>query len=87
MIPSANQPAAGSKHRSHPVFSLVTDQGTLVETVYDRPARSTRFAIWQNGGLTYDRSIQGDSRRFVPFGGQNSLLEHGVILLPSQAVE
>lgn len=81
-------PMATAKRRGgQPIFSLVLPDGALVEMVHDRVERRTRFAIWRDGTVTYDRKVAIESRVFVPYSPQNSLLEHAVILLPSEAAE
>ncbi|HLQ43387.1 MAG TPA: hypothetical protein VK137_01550, partial [Planctomycetaceae bacterium] len=57
----------------------------MAEIVYDPAERQTRFAIWRNGTVTYERQIELGSRVFVPFSPHNSLIEHEVILLPATA--
>ena len=86
-----NSPATSAsrqaKSRPRPTFSCVLPDGALVETVYDPATRQTRFAVWENGAVTYQQRLVDDGQVLVPYSGQNSLLEHGVILVASEAVE
>lgn len=66
-------------------FSVTLSDGALAEMVYDPGKEETRFALWRDGEVSYERTVTVGKRTFVPYSPYNSLLEHKVILLPSQA--
>jgi hypothetical protein len=74
--------------RTVPTVSAVLDDGSLVETVYDATAHTTRFVVAENGSIRETAYIDlPDGRRLAPISGQNNLLTHGVVLLPSAPVD
>ena len=81
-------PDATQKARNLPTVSAILDDGTIVETLYDAPARRTAFAVWQDGAWREESMITTDTgERLVPYSANNNLLKHGVVLLPSRPEE
>ncbi len=71
------------KHtQSTPAVSRVLSDGRIIEIVYQPEDRKTMFAIYQNGGITFEDSIDADGEHLVPISPGNNLLKHKVVLLP-----
>lgn len=74
--------------RTVPTVSAVLDDGSIVETVYDPVAHTTRFVVAKGGDV---REVQHldlpDGRRLVPLSSGNNLLTHHVVLLPEHPDE
>jgi len=82
------QPDATRTTRPVPTVSAVLADGAIVETVFDREARRTAFAVWYNGTWRTEPLVTTDSgERLVPYSANNNLLKHGVVLLPSRPQE
>jgi hypothetical protein len=74
--------------RPVPTVSAVLADGTIIETVFDREARRTAFAVWRDGTWRTEPLVTTDSgERLVPYSANNNLLKHGVVLLPSRPEE
>ena len=81
-------PASDEPVKPIATTSAVLKDGTLAELVYDSDARRTRFAVWK--GQTWqlqDNITFDDGGRLIPYGANNSLIQHEVVLLPSKPVE
>jgi len=70
-----------------PVFSVVLRDGGLAEMVYNPDEQKSRFAIWRDGVVSYEKQIQNGKELCVPYSAKNSLIENEVILVPSEAKE
>lgn len=76
------------KQVSIPTVSAVLDDGALLEMVYQPEQRRTAFVLWRNGQWTSEASIAlGPQQRLVPYSPNNNLLQHEVVLLPSEPEE
>jgi hypothetical protein len=76
------------EERRVPTVSAVLPDGALVEMVYDPAARETALVVWRTGAWAREASVALEpSRRLVPYGPQNNLIRHGVVLLPSTPEE
>ncbi len=84
---SGQEPEKAQVDRPKAKFSIALGAGALAEMVYDPSQEKTQFAVWRKGELSYERAVTVGKRTFVPYSPFNSLLEHKVILLPSQAEE
>jgi len=74
--------------KPEPTVSATLDDGTIIEAVYDPVAHTTSFVVAKDGKWkTAPHHDLPDGRRLVPLSGQNNLLTHGVVLLPSAPVE
>lgn len=74
--------------QSTPCVSAVFAEGVLVEMVYTRADNSTGFAVWENSSWRITVRIKDAAGRdLVPYRAENNLLEHGVVLFPSEPVE
>jgi hypothetical protein len=72
------------------VSSLYTSDMGLLEAVYDRSKRSTRFAyLTSNGKPAYCASYEhpADGQIYVPLSPTNTFVERQIILFPSQSTE
>ncbi len=72
-----------------PTVSRVCADGTLVELVYDRPARATALAVSRFGGLwNIEREVRIETGEvLVPYAATNNLIVNECVLLPSRPVE
>jgi len=71
-----------------PTVSGVFDNGVILEMVYQPHERQTAFIAWQNGGWTREQRFCPDpSLSLVPYSPTNNLLQHDVVLLPSEPEE
>lgn len=74
--------------RKWPTISTVLDNGSIVELLYDPREKRTSFAVWTDGAWRRQRSLEiGAKELLVPYSPQNNLIQHHVVLLPSQAEE
>ena len=64
-----------------PIVSLVQEDGTIIETVYD--GQQTSFAVYKNNQWTIEKKLD----RYVPYKPTNNLIRHKVILFPSMPEE
>jgi hypothetical protein len=86
--PPEKQPDRSGVPRPAPTVSAVLSDGTIIEMIYQREARRTAFAVWQNDHWTEKETIATDTgEHFAPFSPNNNLLKHGVVLLPSRPEE
>jgi hypothetical protein len=71
-----------------PTVSGVFDNGVILEMVYRPQERQTAFIVWQHGGWTREQRFCPDpSLSLVPYSPTNNLLQHAVVLLPSEPEE
>lgn len=85
--PRQKSPPARHDH-TRACVSAVFAAGVLVEMVYTRAGNSTAFAVWEKGSWRLTQRIEDDAgRTLVPYRGDNNLLEHGVVLFPSEPVD
>ena len=64
-----------------PSVSRVLPDGRIVELVYDGEEKATRFAVCQEGSVSFHDAIDDAGRRLVPLSPENNLLRHGAVLL------
>lgn len=68
-----------------PIVSHVTDQGHLLELVYDPLKERIRFAHWDgNKSRLLDTFCPDEKTRLVPMSGTKALIDHDVIRLASE---
>lgn len=65
------------------LVSFVTDDGTLIETIYRDGG--THFARWRDGDVRTVPTCELGGVQFRPVSADNNLLKHGAVLLPSEA--
>ena len=67
-----------------PTVSAVFKDGSILEMLYDRDARQTRFALWRDNTWTIveDHAVN-PMERLVPFSPANTLIRNEIVLLPS----
>jgi hypothetical protein len=76
------------RQRDLPTTSSVLGDSSLVELVYDPKARRTSLALWRNQVCELVPGIDlPTGERLVPYPPGNSLIKHGMVLLPSCAAE
>lgn len=68
-------------------LSVRLPNGGLAEAVFDPNSAETAFAVHRDGSVTTERRIVTPERTFLPYAADNTLIAHGVILLPSRAAE
>jgi hypothetical protein len=65
-----------------------SNDGTLVELVYDPDRHKTSFVISRDGQWRFAPSFDnGENRRIVPFSADNNLIKTGALLLASRPEE
>lgn len=69
--------------RPTPLISANRDDGVVVEMVYDRRERATRFCVWEDGQFRFEDRLALDGREFVPYSPHNNLVSHEIVLFPS----
>jgi hypothetical protein len=85
--------ASAPKQEKHtpqvtPIASAVLDDGTIVETVYQRDHGRTTFVVGRGDEWIYENKVATKSgETLVPLSAQNNLLKHGVLLLPQRPQE
>src|SRR5438876_4186073 len=78
----------GNGKKTLPAVSGVFGNGTIVEMVYQPEEKQTAFIVWQDGKWTREVSFSPDQNRgLVPYSPNNNLIQHEVVLLPSQPEE
>lgn len=75
------------KARAVPTVSAVLPDGSLVETLYRPEESRTVFCVSDGEKLRLETEILDRGRRLVPYSAKNNLLQHDVVLLPSEAQE
>lgn len=76
------------QRRASPIVSVVFDDGTIVELLYQSKEQRTSFAVWRGGTWNLEERITtGKGERLVPYSPHNNLIRHEVVLLPSEPTE
>jgi hypothetical protein len=71
-----------------PTVSGVFDNGVILEMVYRPHERQTAFIVWQHDHWTVEQRFSPDPQHcLVPYSPTNNLLQHQVVLLPSEPEE
>lgn len=65
-------------------MSAVLADGSIVEMVHQAEPAQTLFVVGRDGEWRYEKSVMADGVRLVPYSPRNNLLEHGVVLYPSE---
>lgn len=65
-----------------PTVSRLLPDGSNVEIIYKSDECKTLFAIYKNGSITVEKSIDINDERLIPISPSNNLLKHKVVLLP-----
>lgn len=88
MNPNLKEIVVRNKQVSIPTVSAVLDDGALLEMVHRPEERRTAFVLWRDGKWTSETSIAvNPQQRLVPYSANNNLLQHEVVLLPSEPEE
>ncbi len=66
--------------------ALVTEK-LIVETIYDRESKTTKFAVFQDGEVKFLDQVEVGAETYYPIDGRNDLLTKNVVLLPSSATD
>src|SRR3989441_102809 len=83
-------PSNNSAHPKKPLpaVSGVFDNGVILEMVYRPHERQTAFVVWQHDRWTLEQRFSPDPQPcLVPYSPTNNLLQHQVVLLPSEPEE
>src|SRR3989441_5431943 len=83
-------PSNNSAHPKKPLpaVSGVFDNGVILEMVYRPHERQTAFVVWQHDRWTLEQRFSPDPHHcLVPYSPTNNLLQHQVVLLPSEPEE
>lgn len=72
------------KPLSQPAVSARLPDGALVEMVYSRREHRTALVVGRGDTWTVEDSVDLHGTRLVPYSPDNNLLEHGVVLFPSE---
>ncbi len=73
---------------SIPVVSSVFEDGGILEMLYDREGRQTRFAFWREGSWSFESDHPINAVfKFVPYSPNNNLIKNEIVLLPSAPQE
>lgn len=68
-----------------PMASAITDNGSIVEMVYDAKRKKTSFAVWHGDEWTTEEKIDiGQGWSLVPYSPFNNLIKHRIVLFPSR---
>jgi hypothetical protein len=68
--------------------SAVLPDGRVIKMVYDPSSKETKFAIFQEEEVTYEKSIPlDDDTTLYPYSPKNNLVKNEVVLFPSKAEE
>jgi hypothetical protein len=78
---------AKKERRRRAVASAALESGELVELVFDPQRKETALAISKDGATRVVPSYEVGGEILVPYSAQHSLLETGVVLLPSAVGE
>ncbi len=73
--------------RKNPIVSAVSDDGEIIETVYDKSLRQTNFIVWKDGSWQKKSEHVTQNGPVIPYSAKNNLIAHDVILFPSQPEE
>src|SRR5437867_8824352 len=74
----------GNTERKIVTVSNVSDDGSMLEMLYEPKEKRTGFAVWKDGQCTIEPSIRLPQYRLVPYSAQNNLITNDVVLLPSE---
>jgi len=67
------------------VPSSVFGDGRIVEMLYDPKEKETRFAVFKEGELSYEKNITLKSGvTLVPYSPRNNLIKNNTVLFPSE---
>lgn len=71
-----------------PACSAILDDGSLVEMVYRRSERQTRFVLYADGKMREMPAVTpAPGMRLVPFSPTNNLLTHDVVVFASEPAD
>ena len=88
MQQSRDGEAPPKKPRSTPTTGHVTDDGILIELLYDPERRHTALVVCRGGKWTVEPTVMLPSgERLTPYSPGNPLIRHQVVVLPSEPVE
>jgi len=72
---------------SLPVSFYQTEDGSLIEMVYNLIEEVTSLAIYKDGNVKYQSSVSDNNKKLVPYLASNNLVKNNVVLFPSKAEE
>ena len=72
-----------TRERTTHAVSRRVAEGGLLELIYEPETRTTAFAVFRQGQLSVESSLDIDAdERLVPIPATNNLIKHGALLLP-----
>ena len=85
--PQTNPSQAKKKTVTRPIISAVLPDGTLVEALYRPDEAKTLLCVGKDGAWRFEKALRYAGVRLVPYSVDNNLLQHDVVLLPSEPEE
>ena len=79
--------ARKTQNKGLPTVSAVLAEGVLVELVYKPEQKQTAFVVWEDGKWRESQSIVEAGQTLVPYPADSPLIQHEVVLLPSEPVD
>lgn len=73
--------------RVSPAMSVKVSVSEIVEIVYDTEIKQTQFVVWKDNEWSFVDFFELDGKKLIPYSPDNNLIQHKVILLPSQPEE
>ncbi|MGB0747134.1 MAG: hypothetical protein ACPGO3_00165 [Magnetospiraceae bacterium] len=81
---SSNKKENSCKDDATPAVSLVLDDGTVAEMVYDETEGKTAFAVWDGTDWSLEKSLSIRGKAFRPYAPGNTVVRQKVVLLPTE---
>lgn len=75
------------KASTRPTCSALLEDGSIVEMCHRRDLGTTCFFVFQDGRAREEVKLNVRGEALVPYSPKNNLLQHDVILLPSEPLE
>jgi hypothetical protein len=75
------------RKRPLPIISTRLTDGKIVELAYLPGERKTQLVVWNGKDWKAVEHIDEKEQRLIPYSAKNNLIQHRVILLPSEAQE
>jgi hypothetical protein len=66
----------------------IVDKDTIVENIFNPETQTSKYAIYKNGDITYEENyLTTSGREYLPLNSTDSLFEHKLLHLASEASE
>ncbi|MCG8604620.1 hypothetical protein MJD09_06410 [bacterium] len=79
--------AKEKKKYAAPTVSAVLPDGSLVEMIYRSDEKRTHLCLFKGGDWRFERYLDVNDTRLIPYAASNNLIAHKVVLLPSEPEE